>query len=145
MGTRAWSSLGVSEGANESEVVDDPVRAANIMYTFHFYAYSHREEYLAALSRAADKLPVFVTEFGTQNYAGEGGDDFAMSQRFLDLMASKKISWTNWNFSDDNRTGAVFNTGTCNRAGPWTGTSPLKPAGVWIRERIMSQDDFPAA
>jgi endoglucanase len=57
-------------------------------------------------------------------------------------MASKKISWTNWNFSDDNRSGAVFKTGTCDRSGPWTGTSPLKPAGVWIRERIMSPDNW---
>ncbi len=51
---------------------------------------------------------MFVTEFGTQNYAGEGANDFAMSQKYLDLMASKKISWVNWNFSDDHRSGAVF-------------------------------------
>ncbi|MDQ1022994.1 endoglucanase [Streptomyces umbrinus] len=145
VGTRAWSSFGVSEGADESEVVNNPVRAANIMYTFHFYAYSHRDEYLATLSRAADRLPVFVTEFGTQNYAGEGSNDFAMSQRYLDLMANKKISWTNWNFSDDNRSGAVFKTGTCNRNGPWTGTSSLKPAGAWIRDRVATPDNFPVA
>ncbi|MEV5434342.1 glycoside hydrolase family 5 protein [Streptomyces sp. NPDC052701] len=143
VGTRAWSSFGVSEGADESEVVADPVDAPNIMYTFHFYADSHRDEYLATLSRAADRLPVFVTEFGTQNYAGEGGNDFAMSQRYLDLMADKKIGWVNWNYSDDHRTGAVFNTGTCANDGPWTGTSSLKPAGVWIRDRIRTPDDFP--
>ncbi|MER6999353.1 cellulase family glycosylhydrolase [Streptomyces sp. NPDC000410] len=143
VGTRAWSSLGVSEGANESEVVGNPVNASNIMYTFHFYAYSHREEYLNTLSRAADKLPMFVTEFGTQNYAGEGGNDFTMSQKYLDLMASKKISWTNWNYSDDHRSGAVFKSGTCAGDGPWTGTGPLKPAGVWIRDRIRSADNFP--
>ncbi|MFD7446589.1 glycoside hydrolase family 5 protein [Streptomyces sp. NPDC059909] len=144
VGTRAWSSLGVSEGADESEVVRNPVDASNIMYTFHFYAYSHRDEYLNTLSRAADKLPVFVTEFGTQNYAGEGGNDFTMSQRYLDLMASKKISWVNWNYSDDHRTGAVFKGGICDNNGPWTGTGPLKPAGVWVRDRIRSPDDFPA-
>ncbi|GGR88217.1 hypothetical protein GCM10010252_28800 [Streptomyces aureoverticillatus] len=142
VGTRAWSSFGVSEGASETEVVNNPVKAGNIMYTFHFYAYSHRDEYLNTLSRAADKLPVFVTEFGTQNYAGEGSNDFTMSQKYLDLMASKKISWVNWNFSDDNRTGAVFKSGTCNANGPWTGTGPLKPAGAWIRERVRSADDF---
>lgn len=144
VGTRAWSSLGVSEGADESEVVNNPVDASNIMYTFHFYADSHRDAYLAALSRAADRIPVFVTEFGTQNYAGEGADDFAMSQRYLDLMASKKISWVNWNFSDDHRTGAVFDTGTCDDDGPWAGTASLKPAGVWIRDRIRTPDAFPA-
>ncbi|MFI1016177.1 glycoside hydrolase family 5 protein [Streptomyces sp. NPDC020965] len=143
VGTRAWSSLGVSEGADETEIVNSPVNAANIMYTFHFYAFSHRDEYLNTLSRAADKLPVFVTEFGTQNYSGEGSNDFAMSQRYLDLMASKKISWVNWNFSDDHRTGAVFKTGTCGSGGPWTGTSSLKPAGVWIRDRVRTPDHFP--
>ncbi|MFH8793505.1 glycoside hydrolase family 5 protein [Streptomyces sp. NPDC017941] len=142
VGTRAWSSFGVSEGADEREVVNNPVKAANILYTFHFYAASHREEYLDTLARAAEKLPVFVTEFGTQNYAGEGANDFAMSQKYLDLMASKKISWVNWNFSDDHRSGAVFKTGTCDKGGPWTGTAPLKPAGVWIRERMRTADDF---
>jgi endoglucanase len=57
-------------------------------------------------------------------------------------MASKKISWTNWNFSDDFRSGAVFKDGTCPN-GPWTGTTPLKAAGSWIRARIMTPDDFP--
>ncbi|QIP83041.1 cellulase family glycosylhydrolase [Streptomyces sp. Tu 2975] len=143
VGTRAWSSLGVSEGSNESEVVNSPVNASNIMYTFHFYAASHRDEYLSALSRAADRIPMFVTEFGTQDYAGEGADDFTMSQRYIDLMASKKISWVNWNYSDDNRSGAVFNSGICADNGPWTGTGSLKPAGVWVRDRIRPADNFP--
>ncbi|MER6615460.1 cellulase family glycosylhydrolase [Streptomyces xantholiticus] len=143
IGTRAWSSLGLSEGGDESEVVNDPVDAPNIMYTFHFYAASHREENLNALSRAADRIPMFVTEFGTQDYAGEGADDFAMAQRYLDLMAAKKISWVNWNFSDDHRSGAVFKPGTCADNGPWAGTSSLKEAGVWIRERIRTPDGFP--
>ncbi|MEU6707754.1 glycoside hydrolase family 5 protein [Streptomyces wuyuanensis] len=144
VGTRAWSSFGVSEAADETEVVRNPVNAPNIMYTFHFYAASHREEYLNTLARAADRLPVFVTEFGTQNYAGEDANDFAMAQRYLDLMASRKISWVNWNFSDDHRSGAVFRPGTCAADGPWSGTGPLKPAGVWIRERVRTPDDFPA-
>ena len=141
VGTRAWSSLGVSDGATETEVVNNPVRASNIMYTFHFYAASHRDEYLNALSRAADRIPMFVTEFGTQTYTGDGGNDFTMSQRYLDLMASKKISWTSWNYSDDFRSGAVFKEGTCS-GGPYTGTAPLKSAGVWIRARINTPDDF---
>ncbi|CAM5395800.1 Endoglucanase E-5 [Streptomyces badius] len=127
VGTRAWSSFGVSEGSNESEVVNNPVRASNIMYTFHFYAASHREAYLNTLDRASDRLPVFVTEFGTQSSTGEVANDFAMSQRYLDLMKRKKISWTNWNYSDDHRSGAVFKTGTCNgtnSTGPGSSRGP---------------------
>ncbi|MBC6450135.1 cellulase family glycosylhydrolase [Actinokineospora sp. HBU206404] len=144
VGTRAWSSLGVSEGGSEAEVVNNPVAAANIMYVFHFYAASHTDEYLNTLSRAADRIPVFVTEFGTQDYSGDGANNFTMSQRYLDLMATKKISWVNWNFSDDQRSGAVFQPGTCP-GGPYAGTSRLKPAGVWIRERMRTADNFPTS
>ncbi|MGP4020338.1 glycoside hydrolase family 5 protein [Saccharopolyspora sp. 5N708] len=136
VGTRAWSSLGVSDGADEKEVVENPVNAENILYTFHFYAASHGTEYLDALSRAADQLPMFVTEFGTQEATGDGGDDFGMAQQYIDLMAAKNISWTNWNYSDDARSGAVFKEGTCEN-GPYPGTGQLKPAGVWVRERVM--------
>jgi endoglucanase len=143
-GTRAWSSLGVSDGANETEVINNPVNATNILYTFHFYAASHGSEYLNALSRAANSIPMFVTEFGTQTYTGDGGNNFTMSQQYIDLMASKKISWTSWNYSDDFRSGAAFTTSTCP-GGPFTGTSRLKPAGVWVRDRIRTPDSFPTS
>jgi endoglucanase len=144
VGTRAWSSLGVSDGASETEVINNPVNATNIMYTFHFYAASHGNEYLNTLSRAADSLPMFVTEFGTQTASGDGGNNFTRSQQYLDLMAAKQISWTNWNYSDDSRSGAVFTTGTCP-GGPFAGTSRLKAAGVWVRDRIRTADNFPTS
>ncbi|GAA2040268.1 MULTISPECIES: glycoside hydrolase family 5 protein [Streptomyces] len=135
VGTRGWSSLGVSEGSDEREIIANPVDAENIAYTFHFYAASHRDNYLAALDRASDQLPVFVTEWGTQDYTGDGANDFANAQRYLDLMAAKGIGWTNWNFSDDWRSGAVFREGSC-AAGQFSGTAPLKEAGIWVRDRV---------
>ncbi|MGX7827627.1 glycoside hydrolase family 5 protein [Actinokineospora sp. 24-640] len=138
VGTAAWSSLGLSEGRTEADIVNAPVRAANVMYVFHFYAASHRDWYLQALSRAADRLPIFVTEFGTQEYSGDGPNDFAMAQRYIDLMAAKKISWVNWNFSDDFRSGAVLRTGSCS-AGAF---GNLKESGVWVRARIATPDQF---
>ena len=60
-------------------------------------------------------------------------------------MRTKKISWTNWNYSHDFRSGAVFTVGTCPN-GPFAGTSRLKAAGVWVRERIINPpDDFPTS
>ncbi len=145
LGTHGWGSLGVSDGGSETDVINNPVNATNIMYTFHFYAGSHGAEYLNTLSRAADRIPVFVTEFGTQTASGDGTNNFTRSQQYLDLMAQKKISWTNWNYSDDSRSGAVFTAGTCP-GGPFAGTSRLKPAGVWIRDHIKSPaDDFPTS
>ena len=145
LGTHGWGSLGVSDGGNENDVINNQVNATNIMYTFHFYAGSHGDNYLNTLSRAADRIPVFVTEFGTQTASGDGANNFAQSQRYIDLMAQKKISWTNWNYSDDSRSGAVFTSGTCP-GGTFSGTSRLKPAGVWVRERIKSPaDNFPTS
>jgi len=142
LGTRAWSSLGVSDGANEQEVINNPVNASNVMYTFHFYAASHGSEYRSALSRAADRIPMFVTEYGTQTYTGGGGNDFNSSQQYIDLMAQKKVSWTNWNYSHDPLSGAAFTVGTCP-GGPFAGTSRLKPAGAWVRNQLRLPDDFP--
>lgn len=142
IGTHAWGSMGVSDGRTAQDIVSNPVNFPNIMYTFHFYAADHGDEYYNMLNWASDRLPVFVTEFGTQEASGDGPNNFTMSQRYIDLMRTKKIGWTNWNYSDDFRSGAVWTTGTCG-SGPWT-TARLKPAGAWIRERMLSPaDDFP--
>ena len=142
VGTHGWSTMGLSGDGSLQDIFNNPLQQGNLMYTFHFYAKDHRTEYLNQLNTASDRLPVFVTEFGTQEASGDGANDFAMAQQYIDLMARKKISWTNWNYSDDFRSGAVWITGTCSN-GPWT-TARLKPAGAWIRERILSPaDDFP--
>lgn len=141
VGTRAWSSLGLSEGSTAQEILNNPLSFSNVMYTFHFYAKDHRDSYLSHLDWASDRLPIFVTEFGTQEASGDGANDLTMSQRYMDLMRTKKISWANWNFSDDFRSGAVWTSGTCSGTN-WT-TSRLKEAGTFIRNNMLSPaDDF---
>lgn len=142
VGTEDWSSLGASgDGQGLSRILAAPVNATNIMYTFHFYAASHDDYYLDTFRDAIAKLPMFVTEFGTQEASGDGGNNFTQAQKYLDLMAQHRVSWVNWNYSDDMRTGAVFTPGTC-AAGAYSGTGRLKEAGVWIRDRIRTADDF---
>ena len=141
VGTNGWSTFGLSDGKDINEVSKNKVNASNLMYTFHFYANSHKDSYVKALDTVSSQVPVFVTEFGTQTASGDGGNDFTTSQKFIDLMARKKISWTNWNFSDDNRSGAVFKGGTCSGSN-FSGTGVVKPAGVWVRERTRTPDDF---
>ena len=142
VGTHGYATFGVSGDGNLQDVLNNPLQFDNIMYTFHFYATSHREVYLNRLTAAADQLPIFVTEFGSQTSSGDGENDFAFTQRYIDFMQERKISWTSWNYSDDFRSGAAWKTGTCS-GGPWT-TAQLKPAGAWIREKIkFPADDFP--
>ncbi len=136
VGTEDWSSLGASgDGEGVARILANPVTAGNVMYTFHFYAASHGDWYLDTLRDAAGKLPIFVTEFGTQEYTGDGPNDFTTAQRYLDLLAGSGISWVNWNYSDDLRSGAVFTEGACE-AGTY---GSLKEAGHWIRDRIQAR------
>ncbi len=136
VGTRGWSSLGVSDGSSYQEIVSNPLQFPNVMYSFHFYAASHKDDYLSALDKASNVLPIFVTEFGTQTYSGDGQNDFVMSDKYMQLMANKKIGWTNWIYSDDFRSGAIWNTNTCSQ-NVWT-DDRLKPAGTYIKNKILT-------
>ncbi|MCP4577622.1 MAG: cellulase family glycosylhydrolase [Deltaproteobacteria bacterium] len=144
VGTPAWSSFGISEGRDPMEMVNNALSGANghnVMYAFHFYAASHKSDYLSKIRNVADSLPIFVTEWGTQTYSGDGTNDVESSQQWIDLMAEKKISWAGWNFSDDWRSGAVLKSGTCPN-GPWS-SSGLKESGQllmdWIRNTSVQQ------
>lgn len=144
VGTRGWSSLGVSEGGNETEVINNPVNAQNVMYTFHFYAASHGDAYRDTVRRAAARIPLFVTEFGTVDYTGSGPFDQASSTTWLDLLDSLKISYANWTFSDAPESSAALLPGTCAGSN-FSGTDVLTASGKFIRSRIMTPDDFPTS
>ena len=137
VGTRGWSSLGVSEGASSAEIIANPVNASNVMYAFHFYAASHKDNYRAEVERAAASLPLFVTEFGTVDYTGNGAVDVASSNAWLDLMARLNIGWANWTFSDKAEGSAALKPGTCN-AGAFSGTGSLTESGALIRNRLRA-------
>nr|BFE61112.1 cellulase family glycosylhydrolase [Dactylosporangium thailandense] len=144
VGTRGWSSLGVSDGSNESEIVNNPVNATNIMYTFHFYAASHKDDYRAVVARAARSLPLFVTEFGSVTYTGGGTVDLASTGTWLDLLDQNKISYANWTYSDANESSAAFKSGTC-AAGSYTNANSLSESGTYLRNRIRTADNFPTS
>ncbi|MEU5549702.1 cellulase family glycosylhydrolase [Micromonospora sp. NPDC047793] len=144
VGTRGWSSLGVSEGSNHTEIVNNPVNASNVMYAFHFYAASHRDNYRAEVERAAARLPLFVTEFGLVDYTGDGAADLASSTQWLDLLDRLKIGYANWTFSDKAEGSAALRPGTCNGSN-YTGTSMLTTSGAFMRERIRTPDNFPTS
>ena len=143
VGTRAWSSLGISEGSNANEVVNNPVNAQNIMYAFHFYAASHRDNYRAEVDRAAALIPLFVTEFGTVTFTGGGTFDAASSTAWLDLLDRRRISYANWTYSDADESSAAFRPGSC-ASGNFT-TAALTESGNFMRNRIRTPDNFPTS
>ncbi|MFB8027736.1 cellulase family glycosylhydrolase [Streptomyces sp. NPDC056465] len=144
VGTRGWSSLGVSDGSDENEVVSNPVNATNLMYAFHFYAASHKDTYRSTLSRAASRLPLFVTEFGTVSATGGGAMDRASTTAWLDLLDQLKISYANWTYSDAPESSAAFKPGTCNGS-DYSSSGVLTESGALLKSRISSPDNFPTS
>ncbi|WP_315094446.1 cellulase family glycosylhydrolase [uncultured Cellulomonas sp.] len=143
VGTRGWSSLGVSNGSSSAEIVANPLSFSNIMYTFHFYAASHLDNYRAEVRNAASRLPIFVSEWGTTSATGGGTVDITSSTAWLALLDSLKISHVNWTYSDANESSAAFRPGTC--AGSSYGTSQLSQSGQFVRSRIVTADSFPTS
>lgn len=144
VGTRGWSSLGVSDGSSESEVVNSPVNATNIMYAFHFYAASHKDSYRAAVSRAASQLPLFVTEFGTVSATGGGALDRASTTAWLDLLDQLKIGYANWTYSDAPESSAALRPGTCDGS-DYSSSGVLTESGTLLKSRISTPDNFPTS
>ncbi|MEJ3749204.1 glycoside hydrolase family 5 protein [Actinomycetes bacterium KLBMP 9797] len=137
VGTRGFSSLGLTDGSDETEIIDDPVDADNIMYTFHFYAASHGADRRAVVARAAARLPLFVSEFGTQTFTGDGANDLASATAWLDLLKSFKIGYAMWSFSDGRESNSAFRQGTCQGT-EYAGAEVLTESGAFIRDRIRS-------
>jgi len=143
--------VGTPEWAHEPDAVaGNPLPFENVLYSMHFYAADDQFEaggqwdYTAAdnvRDALAAGIPVFVTEFGSQEWDGDGPNDFVSTGAWLDFLAEHRISWTNWNYSDDFRSGAVWQEGTCDSGDFRDGR--LKEAGAWIKERISNPpDDF---
>lgn len=128
-----------SYASDPSSVIGNELSFKNVMYTMHFYAASHKDNYRNNVIRAVNAgIPVFVTEFGTQNYAGEDKNDFESSQIWLDLMEEHNISWCNWNISSDWRSGAVYDSWPSTKS-DYSNTAKMKEAGKWIFDKIKNR------
>ena len=70
VGTPNWSQY------VDQALADSISGYENIMYTFHFYAATHRDDMRQNVQNAVNSgLPVFVSEFGICDASGNGGID----------------------------------------------------------------------
>lgn len=131
-GTRQWSQL-VDEAANS------PVKDSNAVYTLHYYAASHgqylRDEATKALSKG---ICIFVSEFGTCEYTGDGKLDYEASMEWFRFLDEHKISWCNWSVSDKEETASILKPGA-KYTGKWK-EEELTPSGTFIREEIQTKN-----
>jgi endoglucanase len=95
-------------------VADDPINGYhNLMYSFHFYAASHKALLRGKMEYAVDKgLPVFVTECSASFYDGDGDINIREFRRWFRLLNREKISRMMWSVSGKDESTAMFRPGT---------------------------------
>lgn len=81
------------------DAAKDPLEFDNILYTFHFYAATHYEDWRAVLEEASiNGLPIFVTEFGICSSNAGYPIDIESSDTWIELLEREGISYCMWSF-----------------------------------------------
>lgn len=109
----------------------------NVMYTLHFYAASHGAYYRQKAQTAINAgLPIFVSEFGTCEYTGDGSYNFQETDTWINFLEQNYISWVNWSLNDKAESASALVPGA-STSGGWT-ENQLTQSGVYIRNKIRS-------
>ncbi|PHU35811.1 glycoside hydrolase family 5 protein [Pseudobutyrivibrio ruminis] len=112
VGTPEWSS-------DLESVQDNPLNFKNIMYTYHFYAASHKDDARAELESALEAgLPVFISEYGLVSADGNGSVDTKEAKKWYDLIDEYKLSSCIWNLSNKDE-GSALISADCQSTLDW--------------------------
>ena len=81
-------------------VAEDPLGFDNIMYTLHFYAATHGQNFRDMTEEVSQKgLPVFVSEYGVTAASGGLPRDLESADVWIELLERENISYCLWSFS----------------------------------------------
>lgn len=129
VGTPTWSQ-------DIDQAAASPLEYDNLLYTLHFYANTHTDWLRKRLeSCIAQGLPVFVSEFGTCDASGNGGNNFDQTSQWLDLLDRNQISYCCWSLANKAETSSVIDP-SCNKTSRWE-AEELSETGRWIREYFL--------
>ena len=136
-GTNTWSQ-------DVDQVAAKPMKALgyeNIMYTFHFYSASHKENLMKKVRLATkDGTPIFVTEFGICSADGNGSYDAENADRWIALLDELNISFACWSYSNCNEKSAYFKSSCSNAGGDWT-ADDLTTTGKWLINTCRAHEE----
>ncbi|MDR0547125.1 MAG: cellulase family glycosylhydrolase [Dysgonamonadaceae bacterium] len=116
---------------------DNPVTGyENIMYSFHFYAATHRDDIRKRVNYAISKgLPVFVAECGGMEAVNGGGNiDYGQWNEWVKLMNDNRLSFAAWCIANKNETCSMIKNQT-EKIADWK-ESDLTEWGVVIRNLL---------
>lgn len=131
-GTRNWSQ-------EVAEVVGNEINDANVAYTMHYYAATHKQELRDKAQIALNNnLALFVTEYGTTDYSGDGFIDVPETTTWWAFLDENNISWCNWSVADKEENSAILKPNASN-LGLWP-ESAITTSGLLVREELRSKN-----
>ena len=131
VGTPTWSQ-------DVDQAADNPITGYdNIMYTLHFYAATHKEWIQQKLTYAIGKgIPIFISEFSICDASGNGANDIASANTWMNILDQYNISFVGWNLSNKSESSAIIRS-DCNKTSGWT-DGELTESGLWLVNQLRS-------
>ena len=95
--------------------------ASNIMYSFHFYAATHGQNFRDKVTTAHNQgIPIYVTEFGTCTADGQSNISPEDTKEWLDFLRGYGISYSAWSLCNKNEAASLISPASSKTSG-WTG------------------------
>ena len=131
VGTNTWSQ-------DVDAVVGNEIDDANVCYSLHFYAATHKDNIQNKLRYAINNgVPVFVSECSICDASGNGGIDYASANSWLELLNSLDVSYIAWSLCNKAETSALINS-SCSKTSGWS-EEDYSDAGKWFMQAIKNQ------
>lgn len=116
IGTGNWSQ-NVDQIQSDGGMLD----ASNIMYSFHFYAATHGQNFRDKVTTAHNQgIPIYVTEFGTCTADGQSNISPEDTKEWLDFLRGYGISYSAWSLCNKNEAASLISPASSKTSG-WTG------------------------
>ena len=120
-------------------VAADPLEFDNVMYTLHFYAATHGEEYRTMTEELSGQgLPVFVTEYGITAASGGTPRDIESADAWIELLEKEGISYCMWALSKQPEACSMVRSSVLT----YSGYQPedYTETGLWLLETLKKYD-----
>ena len=137
VGTPNWSH-------NPDQAASDPITVdPNVAYTLHFYANQNSDAKIdadnntamSAANTALQKVPLFITEWGTVSNSGSGTVNTSWSDKWLAWAKTNGVSWANWSLCNKSESEAALTT-SANSGGGWA-DNQLSTSGTYVKGKIQ--------
>lgn len=100
---------------------ESPLDFDNLLYSLHFYAKSHGDDYRAKAEKAvANGLPLIISECGSMENTGDGPIGYESWDKWMEFADDNKLSVLMWDIADKDETCSMVTADASDNGMEWT-------------------------